>query len=79
MDFSCSFKVLETFHNVNQVIFFNLQHKCMHTCMYTGLYVTTVMAYIWVYVCMCVCVCLSQTKVIYFQQMPNPRQMPNKA
>ena len=31
MDFSCSFKVLETFHNVNQVIFFNLQHKCMHT------------------------------------------------
>ena len=80
MDFCCSFKVLETSHNVNQVIFFNLQHKCMHICMYRGLYVTTVMhIFGYMYVCMCVCVCLCQTTVIYFQQMPNPRQMPNNA
>lgn len=70
MDFSCSFKVLETSHNVNQVIFLNLQHKCVHTCMYTGLYVTTV-THIFGYMYVCMCVCLSQTKVIYFQQMPN--------
>ena len=59
MDFCCSFKVLETSHNVNQVIFFNLQHKCMHICMYRGLYVTTVMhIFGYMYVCMYVCVCM---------------------